>query len=186
MLELADITVIGVFFVVAVLVLYILLRPRRPKLPVEIGRDLEERVGSLLAQFSFTFEDRRKSNVNATPDFLVSLPNGKVGLEVKNVSNISELQAPHNEKVIQGCKSLDAIPVYVVGLDLNYNERQGIPVIPIQSIVPVLMLLRQSTNSLEFRDELGIRQSVEELLQFENRFKILFDKLRKVRNSFGA
>src|SRR5436309_9077067 len=123
-----DVAEIGGLLAVAVLILYLMLRPRKRNLPVEIGKDLEERVGSLLAQFNFTFEDRRKSNVNATPDFLVSLPNGKVGLEVKNVGNISELQAPHNEKVIQGCKSLDAIPVYVVGLDLNYNERQGIPV----------------------------------------------------------
>jgi hypothetical protein len=48
------------------------------------------------------------------------------------------------------------------------------------------MLLKQSANSLEFKDELGVRQSVEELLQFESRFKILFEKLRKVRSAFGA
>jgi len=186
LLEPTDLAVIGGFFAVAVLVLYLLLRPKRSKLPVGIGRELEGRVESLLAQFGFTFEDRRKASVSATPDFLVTLPNGKVGVEVKNIGNLSELQAVHNEKVIQGCKSLDAIPLNVVGLYINYTERQGTPVIPIQLVVPVLMLLKQSANSLEFKDELGVRQSVEELLQFEGRFKILFDKLRKVRSALGA
>jgi hypothetical protein len=117
---------------------------------------------------------------------LVSLPNGKVGVEAKNISNLSDLVAVHNEKVIQGCKNLDAIPLYVVGLDMNYSERQGIPVIPIRSLVPVLKLLGQTGSSLEFKDEFGVRQSIEELLQFENRFKLLFHKLRKVREAFGS
>jgi hypothetical protein len=184
LLEPIDIAEITALLAISVLALYLLLRPRRPRLPLGIGRELEERVESLLTQFRFNYEDRRKASVSATPDFLVMLPNGKVGLEVKNVNNLSEIQAPHHEKVIVGCKSLDAIPLYVVGLDMNYTEKQGIPVIPIQSIVPVLMLLGQSGNSLEFKDELGVRQSIEELLQFENRFRILFDELRKVRNAF--
>ena len=186
LLEPSDLAVIGLFFAIAVLILYFLLRPRRPKLPVGIGRELEERVESLLVQFGFAYEDRRKSSVTATPDFLVSLPNGKVGVEVKNVNNLSELSALHNEKVIQGCKNADALPLYVVDMNVNYNERQGISVIPIQSLVPVLMLLGKTGASLEFKDEFGIRQSIEELLQFENRFKVLFDKLRKVRDAFAS
>jgi len=186
LLDLTDIAIIGIFFAGAVLALYVLLRPRRSKLPVGIGRELEEQVESLLAQFGFTYEDRRKSSGSATPDFLVSLPNGKVGVEAKNISNLSELVAVHNEKVIQGCKNLDAIPLYVVGLDMNYSERQGISVIPIRSLVPVLKLLGQTGSSLEFKDEFGVRQSIEELLQFENRFKLLFHKLRKVREAFGS
>jgi hypothetical protein len=48
----------------------------------------------------------------------------------------------------------------------------------------VLKLLGQAGPSLEFKDEFGVRQSVEELLQFEGRFRSLFDKLRKVREAF--
>ena len=69
---------------------------------------------------------------------------------------------------------------------MDYSERQGIPVIPIGSLVPVLKMLEKAAPTLQFRDEFGVRQSIEELLQFEGRFKILFDKLRKVRNAFKA
>ena len=185
MLELTDFAVIGVFFALAVLALYLLLRQKPPKHPVEIGRDLEERVKSLLAEFGFVFQDRRKSGVAATPDYLVSLPNGKVGVDAKNVGDLSRISALENEKLIQGCKALDAIPLYVIDKPLNYDERQGIPVISIQSLVPVLKLLGK-TGSSDFKDEFGVRQSVEELLQFENGFKKLFDKLRRVREAFGA
>lgn len=186
MLDPADFVVIGVLLAGAVSVLYLLLRPKRLKHPVEIGRDLEERVRSLLAEFDFEFQDRRKSSVAATPDYLVSLPNGKVGVDAKNVDDLSRISAPENEKLIQGCKALDAIPLYVIDKTLHYDERQGIPVISIQSLVPVLKVLGKAGSSSEFKDEFSVRQSVEELLQFENGFKRLFDKLRKVREAFAT
>jgi len=185
-----DFALIGVFIILAVVFAaaaqYLLLRPRKPKLPVERGKQLEETVLLLLAQFGFNYEDRRKSGASATPDFLVKLPNGKVGLEAKNVSELSSLASVHNEKVIRGCKLLDALPLYVVDMQVNYDERQGIPVIPLHSLVPVLKLLGQGKFPLEFKDEFGIRQNVEELLQFEPRFKMLFDKLRKVKETFDT
>lgn len=177
---------IGIFFALAVLVLYLLLRQKRPRHPVEIGRDLEERVKSVLAEFDFIFQDRRKLGVTATPDYLVSLPNGKVGVDAKNVGDLSKISALENEKLIQGCKALDAIPLYVIDKPINYDERQGIPVVSIQSLVPVLKLLGKAGSSSEFKDEFGVRQSVEDLLQFENSFKRLFDKLKKVRDTFRA
>jgi len=67
---------------------------------------------------------------------------------------------------------------------MDYNERQGISVIPIGFLEPVLKMLEKAAPALQFRDEFGVRQSVEELLQFEGRFKILFDKLRRVRDAF--
>jgi len=185
-LEPTDFAVIGAFFALAILALYLLLRQKPPKHPVEIGRDLEERVKSLLAEFDFVFQDRRKLGVAATPDYLVSLPNGKVGVDAKNVGDLSRISAPENEKLIQGCKALDAIPLYVVDKPLIYDERQGIPVISIQSLIPVLRLLGKAGSSSEFKDEFGVRQSVEDLLQFENAFKRLFDKLRRVREAFGT
>jgi hypothetical protein len=185
LLELQDFGVIGLIVAVAVLVLYLLLRPKRLRHPVQIGRDLEERVKALLLEFDFDVQDRRKLGVAATPDYLVSLPNGRVGVDAKNVEDLSRISAPENEKLIQGCKALDAIPLYVIDKPLNYDERQGIPVIPIQSLVPVLKLLWKAGALSEFKDEFGVRQSVEELLQFENLFKRLFDKLRKVREAFG-
>jgi len=183
-LEPADLLAIGLTVLAGVLLLYFLQKPKKLRHPVGIGRQLEERVESQLSQFAFTFDDRRKSSVAATPDFLVSLSNGKIGLEIKNVSELSALSAVHNEKVIQGCKNLDALPLYVVDMDMDYNERQGISVIPIGFLEPVLKMLEKAAPALQFRDEFGVRQSVEELLQFEGRFKILFDKLRRVRDAF--
>src|SRR5437016_1397489 len=120
MLDLTDFAVIGVLLAGAISVLYLLLRPKRLKHPVEIGRDLEERVKSLLGEFDFVFQDRRKSGVAATPDYLVSLPNGKVGVDAKNVEDLSRISGPENEKLIYGCKALDAIPLYVIDKSLNY------------------------------------------------------------------
>ncbi len=186
MLELTDFAIIGAFFAITILVLYSLLRRKTPRHPVEIGKDLEERVKTLLAEFDFVFQDRRKLGISATPDYLVSLPNGKVGVDAKNVEDLSRISTLENEKLIQGCKTLDALPLYVVDKPLNYDERQGIPVISIQALVPVLKLLGKVGSASEFKDEFGVRQSVEELLLFEPRFKRLFDTLRKVREAFRA
>ena len=102
MLEPADLIAIGLMLLGGVLLLYFPLRPRKLKHPVGIGHQLEERVESQLTQFAFTYEDRRRASIAATPDFLVSLSNGRIGLEVKNVNELSALSAIHNEKVVQG------------------------------------------------------------------------------------
>jgi hypothetical protein len=183
LLEITDVAIIGVLLGVAISILYLLLRQKPLKHPVEIGRDLEERVKLLLTEFDFVFQDRRKLGVGATPDYLISLPNGKVGVDTKNVQDLSRISAIENEKLIQGCKALDAIPLYVIDKPINYDERQGIAVISIHSLVSVLRVLGKTGSPSEFKDEFGVRQSVEELLQFENNFKRLFDKLRKVREA---
>jgi hypothetical protein len=184
LLEITDVATIGALLGVAISILYLLLRQKPLKHPVEIGRDLEERVKSLLIEFDFVFQDRRKLGVGATPDYLITLPNGKVGVDTKNVQDLSRISTIENEKLIQGCKALDAIPLYVIDKPVNYDERQGIPVISINSLASVLRVVGKTGSPSEFKDEFGVKQSVEDLLQFENGFKRLFDKLRKVREAF--
>lgn len=184
-MPLVEIIIIVIGFLVLSLLILHRTKPRKSKVPAEAGKMLEDQIEYLLQQNNFKFERLSKSRLQATPDFLVTISDTKLGLDGKNVSTVKSLDLQQARKMIDGCEKLNALPIFVTDEGLEESEVHGITILPIDTIVPFMNVLKKVERSVGFDDEAGIKMSIEDILRHERTFLDLFSKLKSARERFS-